>query len=154
MLSTRILECDRCRKVVKLYPDLEPDEVFNETFLRVVEHYEGKEVNNLPGLFFIVSKSVAKYLRNGSIKMPEHEQPISELSEYQKALDDYLINNDDEFSQVVEMYLICPNLSKLSKTTGIKRYQLKYILENAKNRIGFEYIRIASADNGTYDPNL
>jgi hypothetical protein len=70
---------------------------------------------------------------------------------YQQALDNFLKKNDDIFSNVIKMYLLCPNLSKISRDTNIKLSILKQLLSNARSRIGMEYIRIASLNDCDYD---
>ena len=137
--------CSRCRAIAKLYPDLCPDEVFNETFLRVVEKYGQKKIKDPVALFFMVSKSSARFLRKkDDIHKLESVMEFweSEMSPYQTALDNYLQKNDDTYSQVIEMYLLCPNISKISRDTQIKKYHLKQILDNALTRVGFEYLKL------------
>lgn len=64
---------------------------------------------------------------------------------YKKALDNFLIkNNNTIFADVIEFYLICPNIVEISRQTKISRIKLHKIIEISKNEIGLEYIRIAS----------
>jgi hypothetical protein len=71
---------------------------------------------------------------------------------YKKALDNFLIKkNNTIFADVIELYLICPNITKMSKQTNISRIKLHKIIETSKNEIGLEYIRIASNLNSTDD---
>lgn len=146
--------CTRCRNIANLYPDLEPDELFNETFIRIVERYTPEQYGKNPvGLFFMVSKAAANFLRRKCQPKFDHITPIAiewettPPTQFQQALDNYMEKNpDDGYSNVIRMYLINPNLSWLSRETGIKKYHLKEILENGKNRIGFELLRVKSND--------
>jgi hypothetical protein len=71
---------------------------------------------------------------------------------YKKALDNFLVKkNNTIFADVIELYLICPNITKMSKQTNISRIKLHKIIETSKNEIGLEYIRIASNINCTDD---
>jgi hypothetical protein len=71
---------------------------------------------------------------------------------YKKALDNFLIKkNNTIFADVIELYLICPNITKMSKQTNISRIKLHKIIETSKNEIGLEYIRIASNINSDND---
>jgi hypothetical protein len=71
---------------------------------------------------------------------------------YKKALDNFLIKkNNTIFADVIELYLICPNITKMAKQTNISRIKLHKIIETSKNEIGLEYIRIASNINSDND---
>jgi hypothetical protein len=71
---------------------------------------------------------------------------------YKKALDNFLVKkNNTIFADVIELYLVCPNITKMSKQTNISRIKLHKIIETSKNEIGLEYIRIASNINGDND---
>jgi hypothetical protein len=71
---------------------------------------------------------------------------------YKKALDNFLVKkNNTIFADVIELYLICPNITKMAKQTNISRIKLHKIIETSKNEIGLEYIRIASNINSDND---
>lgn len=133
-------KCKRCKSISRLYPDLNPDEVFNETYIRVMSV---KNIRDHVSVFFRTSKSSAQFLRNTNTMTQDvaaYELWDTKVTPYQEALNNYLEHNQDTYSRIVEMYLLEPNLSKISRDTNIKYYQLREILDNALIRIGFEYL--------------
>lgn len=141
-MSYKYEQCKRCRAISRLYPDLNPDEVFNETYIRVMSV---KNIRDHVAVFYRTSKSAAAFLRNPNTIQKDfaaYELWDTETTPYQTALNNYLEHNDDTYSRIVEMYLLEPNLSKIARDTKIKYYQLREILDNALIRIGFEYLTL------------
>jgi cyclophilin family peptidyl-prolyl cis-trans isomerase len=134
-----ILSDKECDKVKTLFSE----DTYQEAILRIIE--SKATPNNYRSYFFIVARNIhlaAKQLPP-EISPPDNYNPTI----YQRALDNFLQKNDNIFGYVVQMYLICPNLSKLSRDTGINKQQIKDIFYNARNRIGFEYITLLSTDS-------
>ena len=144
------MDFKRLQRICKSIDYSNADDLLQEAYLKVHNRYPINEE------FYAIFYTVA---RNIFLKEKQKEKPVellpADIEEttyneniYQKALDKFLINkNNTIFADVIELYLIEPNLSNISRKTGINRVKLTYLLETAKNEIGIEYIRIASSSN-------
>jgi hypothetical protein len=144
--------CPKCQKVLDLYPDLDPRELFNETYIRIIERYKNTPISSPPGLFFMVAKNRAEFLRkrerHDHLPRVAIEWEEAEPNHYKQALDNYLERHpDDPYSNVVRMYLLEPNIAKLSRDHGISKHHLKDHLEIALADIGFEYLKIKTLNS-------
>jgi hypothetical protein len=135
-------------------------DLMQDTFIRLNNRYPINE--DYYKIFYTTAKNI--FLDSKRKKTP-HTTTIDLIdiqdtesynpSIYKKALDNFLIkNNSTIFADVIELYLICPNITKMSKQTNISRIKLHKIIETSKNEIGLEYIRIASNINSDNDTTI
>jgi hypothetical protein len=132
-------------------------DLMQDTFLRLNNRYPINE--DYYKIFYTTAKNI--FLDGKRKKTPQisnidlidiQDTESYNPSIYKKALDNFLIKkNNTIFADVIELYLVCPNITKMSKQTNISRIKLHKIIETSKNEIGLEYIRIASNINGDND---
>jgi hypothetical protein len=151
MAATDLILTDpQCRASLRIFKT-DTDDLFNDAWLKVREwELKGNTVLDHRSFFFITARNI--YLQQQRQQQPpdivlEDYNPTP----YQQALDNFLKKNDDIFSNVIKMYLLCPNLSKISRDTNIKLSILKQLLSNARSRIGMEYIKLSVANDCDYD---
>ena len=133
------------------------EDLMQDTFIRLNNRYPIND--DYYKIFYTTAKNI--FLDSKRKKIP----PITNIdlidiqdtetynpSIYKKALDKFLLSKKDTiFADVIELYLICPNITEMSRQTNISRIILHKIIETSKNEIGLEYIRIASNINGNND---
>lgn len=122
------------------------DDAFQEGWLKFYElETKGLEVNNYYNYFYSVVKSfwLAEIKEK---KLIAEDIPPMEYTEYRLALENFL-QNDDIYTKIIDLYLILPNETAIAKQLNITRVAVRKLLENAKNRIGFEYLKIRNTDH-------
>jgi hypothetical protein len=132
-------------------------DLMQDTFIRLNNRYPINE--DYYKIFYTTAKNI--FLDGKRKKTPQisnidlidiQDTESYNPSIYKKALDNFLIKkNNTIFADVIELYLVCPNITKMAKQTNISRIKLHKIIETSKNEIGLEYIRIASNINGDND---
>ena len=132
-------------------------DLMQDTFLRLNNRYPINE--DYYKIFYTTAKNI--FLDGKRKKTPQitsidlidiQDTETYNPSIYKKALDNFLIKkNNTIFADVIELYLVCPNITKMAKQTNISRIKLHKIIETSKNEIGLEYIRIASNLNSDND---
>ena len=132
-------------------------DLMQDTFIRLNNRYPINE--DYYKIFYTTAKNI--FLDTKRKKTPNtttidlidiQDSETYNPSIYKKALDNFLIKkNNTIFADVIELYLICPNITKMAKQTNISRIKLHKIIETSKNEIGLEYIRIASNINSDND---
>lgn len=126
------------------------NDLLNDTFLQLNGRYK---VDN--DIYYKIFYTTAKNIHINNLKKKklitinigdiDVEEDIYNPSIYKLALDSYLIKNKSSIlADLIELYLVCPNISEIAKQTNINRLKVHRLIENAKNGIGIEYIRIAS----------
>lgn len=133
------------------------EDLMQDTFLRLNNRYPIND--DYYKIFYTTAKNI--FLDSKRKKTPNtitidlvdvQDNETYNPSIYKKALDKFLLSKKDTiFADVIELYLICPNITEMSRQTNISRIKLHKIIETSKNEIGLEYIRIASNINGNND---
>lgn len=136
---------------------LNAQDLMQDTFLRLNNRYPIND--DYYKIFYTTAKNI--FLDSKRKKTPQtitidlidlQDTETYNPSIYKKALDKFLLSKKDTiFADVIELYLICPNITEMSRRTNISRIILHKIIETSKNEIGLEYIRIASNINGNND---
>ena len=136
---------------------LNAQDLMQDTFLRLNNRYPIND--DYYKIFYTTAKNI--FLDSKRKKTPQtitidlidlQDTETYNPSIYKKALDKFLLSKKDTiFADVIELYLICPNITEMSRQTNISRIILHKIIEISKNEIGLEYIRIASNINGNND---
>lgn len=145
------MDVKRLKQICKQIDRINYEDLLQDTFIRLNGKYAVDE--DYYKIFRTTAKNIflndykKKKVQTISLELTSEAPALEDYNPtiYKKALDNYLIlNNNTIFADVIELYLICPNISEMSKRIGIPRLKLHRIIENAKNGIGIEYIRITS----------
>lgn len=145
------MDLKRLKQICKSIDRHNYDDLLQDTYIRLNGKHTFDEKYYY--LFYVTAKNLylnqqkKKKIVTTSLELTKEPEQLDDYdpSIYKKALDKFLLsNNNTIFADVIELYLICPNITKMSKHIGIPRLKLHRILENAKNGIGIEYLRIAS----------
>jgi hypothetical protein len=151
------MDVNKLLSICKGIDRLNAQDLMQDTFIRLNNRYPINE--DYYKIFYTTAKNI--FLDGKRKKTPQisnidlidiQDTESYNPSIYKKALDNFLVKkNNTIFADVIELYLVCPNITKMSKQTNISRIKLHKIIETSKNEIGLEYIRIASNINGDND---
>ena len=151
------MDVQKLLSICKSIDRFNAQDLMQDTFIRLNNRYPINE--DYYKIFYTTAKNI--FLDGKRKKTPQitnidlidiQDTESYNPSIYKKALDNFLIKkNNTIFADVIELYLVCPNITKMAKQTNISRIKLHKIIETSKNEIGLEYIRIASNINGDND---
>lgn len=151
------MDLKRLQAICKSIDRVNYKDLLQDTFIRLNNRYPIND--DYYKIFYTTAKNI--FLDSKRKKIPPtitidlidiQDSDTYNPSIYKKALDKFLLlKKDTIFADVIELYLICPNITEMSRQTNISRIILHKIIETSKNEIGLEYIRIASNINGNND---
>lgn len=145
------MDITRLKSICKSIDSINFDDLMQDTFIRLNGRYEVNE--DYYKIFYTTAKNIfldekkKKKIKQTSIEEVKEIQDYEKYnpSLYKKALDSFLIKNKNTiFADVIELYLLCPNITRIANKIELNRLQTHRLIEVAKNGIGLEYIRIAS----------
>jgi DNA-directed RNA polymerase specialized sigma24 family protein len=129
-----------CKKIDKA----EPNDLLHDTWIKLKGVKVTKDFN---ALFYVTARNIyIERLRNNRelILLDNETQP----TQYQMALDSYLEKNKGKiFADVVEIYLICPNVCEIARLMNESRAKIRNLIKEAFDGIEHEYVLITNRNS-------